>query len=322
MNARRFTSISLTRFQQAGGLLLAACLMASCGGSSQHQPSTSAAEGSTPPAPSLGSVTVVVLQNTSYSSVIDNPAMPYLNSLAKKYALATNYFGDSSDSRANAFMLTAGQKGADEVFTGDNIVRQLINGNASWKAYMESLPQAGYLGEAGYPYEKRHNPFAFFSDVINVDEQRLKIVPFSQFASDLAADSLPRYAYISPNERNNGHDCPSAIPACSTNDKLAAADMWLQINIAPLLTSAHYTRGGLVVIVFDSADSSDRQHGGGHVAAIFIHPRIKAGYQASQFAQHPSTLRLAVEGLGLTTLPGASATAPRLSDMFSVNASN
>jgi phosphatidylinositol-3-phosphatase len=245
--------------------------------------------------------------------------MPYFNSLARQYGVATNYFGNSSDSRANAFMLTTGQKGEDGVFTGDNIVRQLTNGNVSWKAYLESIPEPGYLGDSGYPYEKRHNPFAFFADVINSEQQRLKMVPFSHFASDLASDSLPRYAYISPNERNNGHDCPVGVPACSTNDKLVAVDLWLQSNVAPLLTSGHFTRGGLVVILFDSADSGDREHGGGHVAAIFLHPRIKTGYRSNQFAQHPTTLRMSIEGLGLTTFPGASANASRLTDMFPTN---
>jgi hypothetical protein len=144
-------------------------------------------------------------------------------------------------------------------------------------------------------------------------------VPFSQFAADVASDSLPRYNFISPNERNNGHDCPGTVTTCSVEEKLAAADSWLKTNIAPFLASSQFTRGGLVVIVFDSADSSDREHGGGHVAAIFVHPRIKAGYRADRFAQHPTTLRIAIEGIGLTNFPGASATAPRFADMFTAN---
>ena len=39
-------------------------------------------------------VVLLVEENHSYSSVINNPAMPYFNSLAKNYALLTNYYAN------------------------------------------------------------------------------------------------------------------------------------------------------------------------------------------------------------------------------------
>src|SRR5215470_11350593 len=59
--------------------------------------------------PQAGHVVVVVEENHSYSSVIGNSAMPYLNSLANQYGLATQYFANTHPSIPNYFWLTTGQ---------------------------------------------------------------------------------------------------------------------------------------------------------------------------------------------------------------------
>src|SRR5260370_5745774 len=59
--------------------------------------------------PIFGHVVLVVEENHSYSEVIGNSAMPYLNSLASQYGLATQYFANTHPSIGNYFMLTTGQ---------------------------------------------------------------------------------------------------------------------------------------------------------------------------------------------------------------------
>src|SRR5690349_2652099 len=113
-------------------------LSVSCGGSAR----SGVASG--PPSPQFDHVLIVVEENHSYSSVIGNPAMPYLNHLASQYALAKQYYGNLHPSIGNYFMLTTGQIiTADDTFTGvidqDNIVRELTGASKSWKAYIESL---------------------------------------------------------------------------------------------------------------------------------------------------------------------------------------
>jgi hypothetical protein len=46
------------------------------------------------PLPASAHVFLVVEENHSYSQVIGNSSMPYLNSLAAKYGLATQYYAD------------------------------------------------------------------------------------------------------------------------------------------------------------------------------------------------------------------------------------
>jgi hypothetical protein len=47
-----------------------------------------------------------------------------------------------------------------------------------------------------------------------------------------------------------------------------------------------------------------------------VSPLAKAGYQSTTLYQHESTLKLMMEGLGLSDLPGAAATAPDMSEFF------
>src|SRR5678815_612590 len=78
--------------------------------------SLSSARGPRPPAPpppsasvpQFGHVVMVLEENHSYSEVVGNSAMPYLNSLAAQYGLATQYFANTHPSIGNYFMLTTG----------------------------------------------------------------------------------------------------------------------------------------------------------------------------------------------------------------------
>ncbi len=81
----------------------------------------------------------------------------------------------------------------DDNFNGivpiDNVVRELGNASLSWKVYAQSLPSQGYLGGDVYPYLKRHDPPAYFSDLQPPSHLNLNIVNFSQFSADLSANS-------------------------------------------------------------------------------------------------------------------------------------
>ncbi len=262
-----------------------------------------------PPPPTSAHVFIVVEENHSYSQVIGNSSMPYLNGLASKYGLATQYCANMHPSIGNYFMLTTGQiETVDDAFTGtitdDNIVRELAKANKTWHSYAESLPGTGYLGGDVYPYFKHHNPFAYFSDVIGTPQAN-NIVPFSQFSSDLAAGTLPDFSFIIPNALNDAHD-----------GTLAAADQWLSAHIDPLIKSSSFQNGGLLIIVFDESVSTDVSHGGGHIAMLVIGPQVKSGYQSTTFFQHQSTLRLVMSTLGVTAFPGLAASAPGMGELF------
>ena len=265
-------------------------------------------------------VFIVALENQSFANATGG--MPFLNKLANRYGLAVNYFANTHPSIGNYFWMTTGQNITNDsnfsgTVTNNNIVRQLNLAGKTWRSYAEDLPSIGYTGADQYPYVKRHNPFAYLSDVLNNPAQANNIVPFSQFSIDLANNQLPNYSFIIPNQFNNSHDCPPSIPSCTNADKLATADQWLQENIDPLIASAAFRQNGLLVITFDESVDTDTQNGGGHVITVVISPQGKQSFQANTLYQHQNLLRTVGEALGTSTHPGAAATATNMAEFFS-----
>jgi phosphatidylinositol-3-phosphatase len=280
--------------------------------------------GSSPTIPQFSHVFVVLEENHSFSDVIGNADMPYLNGLASANSLATQYYADAHPSLPNYFELTVGEGTSitgtsgdsySGVVTQDNVVRALTAAGKTWKSYAESLPSTGYLGGDTGAYLQHHNPVVYFSDVQQNSLQAENVVPFGQLATDIANDALPDYGFIVPNVNDDAHNCPAGMPTCTDTQKLAAADQWLSANIAPLLASSAF-QNSLLIIVFDEAEDSDTAHGGGHVPAILVSPLVHSGYQSTTLYQHESTLRLMMEALGATDLPGAAATAPDMTEFF------
>jgi phosphatidylinositol-3-phosphatase len=260
--------------------------------------------------PSFQHVFLLMEENHSYSSVIGSSSMPYLNSLAKQYGLATQYFANTHPSIGNYFELTTGQIITNnDAFSGtvssDNVVRHLLSAGKTWKSYAENLPSVGYTGGDVYPYSKHHNPFAFFTDVVNSQNQLNNLVPFSEFGADLANSQLPAYSFIIPNMLDDGHD-----------GSLNQADSWLRTNIAPLIASPNFQHDGLLIILFDESLDGDTQYGGGQVAALVISPLAKKGYQSKTVYQHQSVCRLLMQGLGLNSFPGGCQNATQMSEFF------
>jgi hypothetical protein len=260
--------------------------------------------------PTFSHVFIVLEENHNYSSVIGSRSMPYLNSLADTYGLATQYYANTHPSIGNYFMLTTGKIITNnDNFGGtvkaDNVVRHLLAAGRTWKSYEEDLPHPGYVKPDVGNYARRHCPMSYLSDVINSSAQILNLVPFTQFATDLAGGSFADYSFITPNLCNDAHDC-----------SLATADAWLKTNIAPLIQSSTFQNGGLLIIVFDES-ANDNTHGGGRVAWVAVSPEFsKAGYQSTILYQHQSTLRLMMQGLGLTTYPGKAKSAANMAEFF------
>jgi hypothetical protein len=271
--------------------------------------------------PRSNHVVIVMEENQSYSAVIGSPSMPYLNSLVAQGGLATQYYANTHPSIGNYFMLTAGQlvtnnDALNTTVNVDNIVRQLLTAGKTWKSYAESLPSVGYTGGDRYPYVRHHNPLSYFSDVANSSVQKLNLVPFSQFAADLANSHLPDYSFVVPNQNHNAHDCPTSPTGCTNAQKLATADAWLKSNIGPLLANAAFRQDGILIIVFDESFATDTAHGGGHVTALVLGPRARKGFKSAVFYQHQSGLRTTLDALGIKSYPGSSAGAPAMADLF------
>jgi len=187
----------------------------------------------------------------------------------------------------------------------DNVVREVLAASKTWKSYAEDLPSVGYTrGDSGN-YYVRHNPLAYMTDVQNSPTQQQNLVPFTQFSTDLASGNLPDYSFIVPNACDDAH-----------NRELGVADKWLKTNIDPLIKNPTFQNDGLLIIAYDESANDDTD-GGGRIAVVLISPRFsKVAHQSTTLYQHETVLRLMLEGLGLTTLPGSATTAPTTWDFF------
>jgi hypothetical protein len=277
--------------------------------------------------PSFSHVFVVMEENRSYSDVVGSPLMPYFNMLINNYALATQYFANSHVSLPNYLWITSGSNDGvttntcSPVIGSDNAVQELNAAGVSWKVYEQSLPSAGYMGCTAGQYVKRHNPFAYYNVVVHSKAQKKHIVPLARLVTDIAKYNFARYNFIAPDLCHDMHSNPSCSNGCTDPSSSAcwtAADNWLRSHVGPLLNTNMFQPGGsgLLIITFDESVGSDTANGGGQVAWVAVSPLAKPGYQSTNLYQHQSTLRLMLEGLGVTVLPNGAATAPDMSEFF------
>jgi acid phosphatase len=304
------------------GLIVVAMLQGGCGGGSSLGSGSNG--GGSSNIPQFAHVFIVVEENHSFSDVVGNSNMPYLNGLITANGLATQYYADAHPSLPNYFELTVGEglsitgiqgDSFSGVVTQDNVVRALTGAGKSWRCYAESLPSPGYMGADVGNYVRRHNPFSYFSDVQNSATQAGNMVQFPQLAADMSNSALPDYGFIVPDVTYDAHSCPAGLSTCTGDQQLAAADQWLSKNIAPLLQSPAF-QNSLLIIVFDESELTDFQNGGGHVPAVLIGSNVKPGYQSTTMYQHDSTLRLMMEGMGVKDLPGGAASATDMGEFF------
>ena len=94
--------------------------------------------------PRAGHVFIVTEENHDYADVIDSAGMPYLDSLAQQYGLATQYYANTHPSIGNYFMLGTGQIITNDdsystIVTVDNVVRRLLSAGKTWKSYAETF---------------------------------------------------------------------------------------------------------------------------------------------------------------------------------------
>jgi hypothetical protein len=172
------------------------------------------------PAPKAGGhafdhVFVIMLENHSQSSVIDDPNAPFITSLAHKYGLAANYYGVTHPSEPNYVAAISGSNWGHNVddpslvYDHLNIVDELESHHLTWGAYMESMPSAGFTGTQ-YPasaalYANKHNPFVLFKDVLDSPSRLAKIKPYTDFATDMKAKDIPNFVWITPNQCHDMH---------------------------------------------------------------------------------------------------------------------
>ena len=219
----------------------------------------------------------------------------------------------------DAFYCHAGVKGrfceeaakpgyADHDVTARSLMDQLSEKGLTWKGYMEDIPAPGSLMPrwpvADYPaaglademYAAKHNAFVSFRSVNREPYPELAwhIVGFNQLDQDLAADTMPNYAQIIPNQCNEMHgldEGPNIPPDCRGGDSpglIKRGDTEIGMLVDKIMRSKVWSDPGntAIVVTFDENNAGERSRGvqgccgydpnskanfgGGHIVTIVI----------------------------------------------------
>lgn len=254
---------------------------------------------------------VLVLENKSLHSIIGNSQAPYLNGLAKRYALATNYAALAHPSEPNYLGLFSGSThgitddGSHNV-DGPSIATELDAAGRSWRVVEQNVPAGCFTGRSASDgedgpgtYARKHNPAISFTAIQGSPAGCANIVDFSRFRAG-AAD----YQFIAPNLCNDMHDC-----------SVAHGDAFIRDFLGSLLSGPTWGPDDVVFVTFDEAGHGDKQN---LVPLIVVSDKVRGGFQSTTPHTHYSLLRTIEESWGLPCL-GQTCSANDLSEFFSPN---
>lgn len=295
----------------ASAAVLAVAMAAGCGQASPGTVSLTSPRATAQPQRSH--VLVVMMENAEYGEVIGNASAPYVNSLARRYGLMTQSYAIAHPSLPNYLALTSGSTHGvssdctDCVVSAKNIVDQLQGARITWGAYLEDFPSRCFEGAQSGGYAKKHNPFAYYSDIAGSPSRCRLMQGFGALADDVRAGRLPTFAWISPNLCDDGHDCGVAV-----------ADGFLARTVPALLHALG--PDGFMVLQWDEGTSDDGCCGaakGGHIATIVAGPQVRRGARSAAPIDQYGVLGSIEQALGLPALGGAAdARGGRLTALF------
>jgi phospholipase C len=261
----------------------------------------------------------VWMENHSYNTIIGSSQAPYINALAHKCGLATNYHNISHPSLPNYVSATSGlgyasiakfDSDCDPVPGCVTSAKSIFAQGETWKAYEESMPANCHKSDSG-EYAVRHDPPPYYTTLKGCSTFD---VPYPRLAADLKKNELPAFSFVTPNLIDDMHD-----------GTIADGNKWLAKNMPTIFNSAEYKSGSTAVfITWDEGEggtsnkcATNTTDVGCHVATLVISPSTKPGTKSATLFNHWSLLGTAEQLLGLPKL-GMAATAKTMTAAFSL----
>lgn len=218
------------------------------------------AKGNVSRVPNYDHIVVVIMENKDYAAIIGKVAdAPYINELASKGALATNYMALTHPSLPNYYALYAGTTfdildDEDYVLYGPTLATLLKKANKTFIGFVEHPNSTD-----------SHNPWTSFPEGDDVERD------FKTFPTNFS--ELPNVSFVIPNVDNDMHD-----------GTVAQGDAWLKANLGAYAEWAK-ANNSLLIVTWDETDEGAPNH----VAAIFYGAHVKQG-RYSHSANHYNML--------------------------------
>ncbi len=218
------------------------------------------------------------------------PQMPYLHQLGRQCAFFRTW--TETDPEQNSLTQYVGQvTGAPQPRTvndcspsprcstdADSIFRQLRTSHRRAVSYVEGATEPCSAANNA----PRHVPALYLWAPQDRAHCRQQVRPLDE----LDVHHLPAFAFVTPNECHDGHDCGNGT-----------VDTWARDHIQPVLDSAAYRAGKVAVFVWYDEDRP--------VPNLWITPTATAGPVDLAGAGAAATLRAWEEMLGLPCLEHA-----------------
>jgi hypothetical protein len=279
------------------------------------------------PAAFTGSVFTVVMENHSRGQILGNRDAPFINSLAKAGAVANGYHDPYvHPSEPNYFWMVAGENfgilddddpGSHHLDSTSHIADQLELASLTWKSYQEGMGAPCGLRSHG-KYAAKHNPFVYFDDINGWDGKQFHpearcdehVVDYAQLDADIAAGTLPRYAFITPNLDDDMHD-----------GSIRQGDAWLSRELPKIMATEAYKAGGAIFLLWDEGKSGTFGGAADDPPFIVISPLAKPGFVSTTHYDTSSYLATVQMMLGLDPVPCAKdpAAVVPMADLFTVS---
>ena len=252
-------------------------------------------------------IVIVIEENKSLSDVIGSKYAPYLNALARRGALLTNFTAAHHPSQPNYVDFFAGSplgvcddRCIQVPFAANNLGAALLaTPGRSFAGYAEGLPAKPLCDLNGFA--KRHCPWMDFSNVPASATHDL-----SKFPKDFR--KLPTVSFVVPTVAHDMHDGESIAT------EVRSGDRWLKRKLGTYASWAE-THNSLLIVTWD--EDSDENYRiqcpavittappANHIPTIIAGAHVKRGSRSETAYSHHDLLRTILDMYGVPPFAGA-----------------
>jgi hypothetical protein len=268
-------------------------------------------------------IVIVIDENKSLSDVIGSKNAPYLNALARRGALLTNFTAAHHPSQPNYVDFFAGSplgvcddSCIQTPFSAPNLGAALLaTPGRSFAGFAEDLPKKPVCDLNGFA--KRHCPWIDFSNV-----PPAATLSWSSFPNDFR--KLPTVSIVIPNLIHDMHD------GKLVSAEVTAGDRWLRTKLGAYARWAQ-THNSLLIVTWD--EDSDENYKiqcpailtttppANRIPTIIAGQYVKRHARSSVAYSHHDLLRTILDMYGITPFAGAES-ATDISDVWATPATS
>jgi hypothetical protein len=238
----------------------------------------------------------IMMENTSYGTIVGNSKAPQINALASRYGLATDYFGVTHPSEPNylanvggsffgvqddnQFYCTpalaatdpnCGGTTVDHTVSAQNLADQVSAVGMTWKGYFQSLPPTPPPGQLITSGPAANGPYTFKYPSNSNALYASKHNPFLNFTgtqgalanmvpdTQLAADlATSSLPNFSLVVPDQCHDLHGTGSCSNTDALISAGDSYVGTAVSQVMASPMWAHGrNAIVVTWDEDDFSD-----------------------------------------------------------------